>query len=413
MSSNKILILFTDGYPYDSSDIHMEKEMGFLFKAFDKIYIFCQHVSTEIVYELPSNTTVFSAPFTLKGFQKLKIFRFIFSSVFIEEIGFMITQLLLFPTFRRIKYLLSEINKAYVLQKLVIDKIEFEFHEENHIYIYSFWNNYKAMTSAFLKKRFPFVKSFSRAHGWDVYFERMPGNYLPGKSFLLKNLDAIYYISEHGYLYSRKKFGNFPNLKISRLGTFNEIVPDFKKGPNPLHLVSCSYIVPLKRLELIIQALSTIDGNYSIKWTHIGDGPLASKMKSLATDVLYSKKNISYHFTGHIPNNEVLDFLRTNNVNLFINVSTTEGIPVTIMEAMSCGIPCIATAVGGTPEIVNNENGFLLNSNPSPEEIAKNILEYYNLNEEGTTKKRKSAYQMWFDNYNAGKNYQDFISQII
>ncbi|NCO54621.1 MAG: glycosyltransferase, partial [Bacteroidetes bacterium] len=47
-------------------------------------------------------------------------------------------------------------------------------------------------------------------------------------------------------------------------------------------------------------------------------------------------------------------------VDLFINVSESEGIPVSIMEALSAGIPVIATNVGGTNEIVNNDVGFLI-----------------------------------------------------
>ena len=61
---------------------------------------------------------------------------------------------------------------------------------------------------------------------------------------------------------------------------------------------------------------------------------------------------------------------------MFINVSSTEGIPVSIMEAMSFGIPVIATAVGGTPEIVNNENGYLLSKDPSAKELAEVIQNF-------------------------------------
>jgi len=43
-----------------------------------------------------------------------------------------------------------------------------------------------------------------------------------------------------------------------------------------------------------------------------------------------------------------------------MNLSETEGIPVSIMEAQSAGVPILATNLGGTSEIVNNENGFLV-----------------------------------------------------
>ena len=103
----------------------------------------------------------------------------------------------------------------------------------------------------------------------------------------------------------------------------------------------------------------------------------------------------------------------TATVYLLLNVSASEGVPVSIMEAMSFGIPVIATAVGGTPEIVNNNNGYLLNENPSPDEIASKLLEYHYLPEEEKNNKRKAAYEMWKNNYNAEKNYLEFVKSIL
>ncbi len=50
---------------------------------------------------------------------------------------------------------------------------------------------------------------------------------------------------------------------------------------------------------------------------------------------------------GGISNAEVFQFYRDNKVDLFVNASTSEGLPVSIMEAISFGIPSIATNVGG------------------------------------------------------------------
>ena len=48
----------------------------------------------------------------------------------------------------------------------------------------------------------------------------------------------------------------------------------------------------------------------------------------------------------------MLDYYKNNIIDIFINLSASEGIPVSIMDAISFGIPCIATNVGGTGEIV-------------------------------------------------------------
>ena len=116
--------------------------------------------------------------------------------------------------------------------------------------------------------------------------------------------------------------------------------------------------------------------------------------------------NIQVEFTGAFSNKEVLKFYQQNHVDLFINVSASEGVPVSIMEALSFGIPVIATNVGGTSEIVDNQVGELLKTDISADEIAKTIqlLASQNLAE-----LRKNARNRWNDISNAEKNYSQFV----
>ena len=60
----------------------------------------------------------------------------------------------------------------------------------------------------------------------------------------------------------------------------------------------------------------------------------------------------------------------------FITTSSTEGLPVSIQEAMAAGIPIIGTNVGGIPEMIDG-NGVLLSANPSNKEVAEAILRIY------------------------------------
>ncbi|WP_243669706.1 glycosyltransferase [Methanoculleus chikugoensis] len=84
--------------------------------------------------------------------------------------------------------------------------------------------------------------------------------------------------------------------------------------------------------------------------------------------------NVSHRFTGYLDNAAVLEHYRQSPIDVFINVSESEGIPVSIMEAESCGIPVIATAVGGIPEIVSDATGILLPEHPAPRDIAKAVV---------------------------------------
>ena len=75
------------------------------------------------------------------------------------------------------------------------------------------------------------------------------------------------------------------------------------------------------------------------------------------------------------------------------------------MEAMSFGIPVIATDVGGTREIVNNKNGILLGANPLPLEVARNMDDFISLNQNERITKRRAAFETWKENYSAKSKF--------
>ena len=114
---------------------------------------------------------------------------------------------------------------------------------------------------------------------------------------------------------------------------------------------------------------------------------------------------------GYSAPRDLFQFYKSNAVDVFINVSTFEGTPVSIMEAISYSIPVIATAVGGNKEIVSSRNGLLLSPSPSPEEIAAALLELQASPELAAQKKRES-YKTWQEKYNADNNFQLFAESL-
>ena len=123
--------------------------------------------------------------------------------------------------------------------------------------------------------------------------------------------------------------------------------------------------------------------------------------------------NLSFEIKGNVENNEILDFYNKNFVDLFFNVSETEGIPVSIMEAQSAGIPVLATDVGGTSEIVNNKNGFLIEKDFNVSSVVEIIQNYLNESPENIKLKRNLSYTNWLEKYNAEKNYTEFAQLIL
>jgi glycosyltransferase involved in cell wall biosynthesis len=88
----------------------------------------------------------------------------------------------------------------------------------------------------------------------------------------------------------------------------------------------------------------------------IGDGPLASQLQLLAAEMGISNDVV---FTGF--QRDVGEHLR--RLDLFVLSSLHEGVPISLLEAMTMGIPVISTRVGGIPEVLtDNHNGLLVES---------------------------------------------------
>ena len=121
---------------------------------------------------------------------------------------------------------------------------------------------------------------------------------------------------------------------------------------------------------------------------------------------------IEYKFQGRVSNNRILKYYHDTPVDCFVMTSEHEGLPVSIMEAESAGIPIVATNVGGISEMIDG-NGFILPSNPTPEEIADAIIACLNCSAETKTNRRKCSRDIWENKFDATKNARNFVKNTI
>jgi len=99
----------------------------------------------------------------------------------------------------------------------------------------------------------------------------------------------------------------------------------------------------------------------SAKYTHlhlilVGDGPDRQAVQNILTS---GGTNRNVHVLGKRSHQEVFQWLKASD--LFVLPTYNEGLPNALLEAMACGLPVIATKVGGIPEVVKDgENGILI-----------------------------------------------------
>lgn len=415
----KSLILFTSCYPYGTGETFLEAEIDFLANSFERIIIVTPDVTSASCRVVPTNVTIVRKHFDLTKREKYKSIFGIFSKLFFHEWKTIGSRGRLFRKINLSYFLIS----AYKGQKIALfieNLLKNESISARNVCLYSYWWLDEAIGIGFFKKQHPEALTFTRCHGYDLYEERTSGNYLPLKKFTVKTMDRVFPISEDGRKYIQNHYlssdVNLDKVIVARLGVNDGKISTMNSGSKDriFTIVTCSLIYPNKRLELLIAALNKLD--FHIHWTHFGSyvkGFSELYHQEIMQQIsLLDKERIHVDFKGHVSNADVLAFYNLHEIDLFINLSKSEGIPVSIMEAMSFSIPVLATNVGGTSEIVNNENGILVEESVTIDILADEMRTFHSLSLEEINTKREKAYSTFHLMYNAEVNYKDFI-QII
>jgi colanic acid/amylovoran biosynthesis glycosyltransferase len=403
--------ILTNSFPYQHGEEFLETEIQYWTQKFKgNIIIFPLNISDH-ARELPEDIRIdlclAQKKYYLKIFATLQA---LLSSFFLREIIWLK---------RNRKLTLLNVWVALRITALILYYRRVLSHKRRSnphrvVIGYSYWFDIAAYACSILRYEGQLDYLITRAHGYDVYEERHPRNYMPLKRQFVDAFDCIFAISERGRAYLAATYA-IPGhkLRVARLGV---IMPQaFTEAASPQHIevISLAYCVAVKQLERIIDALALaaqqVTSGMTLHWVHIGDGPLKHDLEVYAHQHLDQYTNVRFQFLGQRANAEVLRYLATNPVDVIVNSSSSEGVPVSLMEAMSYGIPAIAPAVGGIPEIVSNAHGRLLSANPSSAAIAEAILAIEHLKNKHT---RQAAKEYINTHYNAQKNYTAFVQEI-
>lgn len=400
---NKNLYIFTENFSTDKREEFFEKELPFLAKGFKKVIVLSLYPNKNPKLNFSSENLEIKYFNFFQPANRLKIlfgnfFRIL--GILFYELNHTHSKGFYLKNFRSLlNQLLLTIAASKNLEKTI------KQHINSETVFYTFWFKQWSFALALLKQKNKELKIATRIHGAD-YDEEQIKSILPFRYFQLSQTNRIFSVSDFARNYMINQFHFDPKkITTSRLGL------NFEKSLSPvsasgLVVVSCSSVIGLKRVHLILDIINHI--NIPVKWVHFGDGELFEDLKQKAKN---SKKIIE--LKGYVANESFIKYLVNNPVSVFINVSESEGIPVSMMEASAKGIPLIGTNICGVPEIVTNKTGFLIPLAFEPVKVA-NLIEEKHLN--GTFYKsefRQDIQNFYTENFSAEKNHTFLTNELL
>lgn len=397
------LVLFTLEYPYGKAETFLESEIRFLSEQFAHVYAVPtsnkfavgERITPENVIVVDDIAEV-NRKFTLASFSP-----FLFEFLVVWGYSFWHSDKK-WNYFRFIKSLMhhyyNDVSKRKAIAALIASR-----HLENALF-YDYWFVNSSLSLLSLRRRGKIRAVVCRTHRFDLYDEATSEGVVPFREWIVRGMDRIFAISSHGkqYLLDRIHPGYHSKVSIQYLG-----VDTPKKIPVPNGkrlVVSCSTVLGVKQVDKIATALRSV--NIPFRWIHIGDGPELAKVQKIAETF---PDHIQVELRGFVPNQAVLSFYENNYVDCFISLSANEGLPVSMMEVQSFGIPIVAPAITGIPEIVNRDTGYLLDENYTVADVT-GVIEKI-LNGE-LAFDRDRIRQNFLERFNASKNYRSFAETL-
>jgi glycosyltransferase involved in cell wall biosynthesis len=135
----------------------------------------------------------------------------------------------------------------------------------------------------------------------------------------------------------------------------------------------------------------------------VGTGPKKEDLLKILTKMNIEDEVI---FTGRVEPQKIHKYYQA--ADIFVLPSYTEGLPVSVLEAMACGLPVVATNVGGIPEIITDRvNGFIVPSK-NEKELIKKLAALTN-NKDYREKFSQKSVEKINDEFNSGKKLKRLV----
>lgn len=403
----KRLIFFTNAYPYGKALEWKKRELEAISREFEEVIVIpFSFEGNEEAKAVPAGVKVWEPVFTDTNqfYQPKKLPALLLS----PDCAYFLKEFLSKKVYSNSYWFKNWVvasNRIFQLKQQAFYKRLTAIEEKESTVMYFFWGNTFAHLLPFFKK-LGFSKFLVRFHGFDLYAERS-GGYQAYQQSVLKHSSLLAPISRHGLSYLQNRHAIPFAAEVLRLG-----VRDFglsqPSTDGVLRIFSCSRLIKLKRVPLLVAALKHLQ-DFPVEWVHIGDG---EEQEVVLEQLKQVPENVTVKLLGWMDASLVPQYYENRAADLFINVSESEGVPVSIMEAFAAGIPAMATDVGGVREIVNGENGILLPKEITEAALAGKIKDYYKLDEQQKIKMRKQARATFENKCNSALLEQELVQKL-
>ncbi len=407
------LVLVTSSYPYGYGEQFLTLELEYLIPCFSRIVIVPARVHGErrpLPPGVEVETSLGENDPAQTGLNMWALLRLaVYSPAWLEILRNPLT-LIRPEAFKRMALYAF---RALAGQAWFADFLDRSGLEPERTVFYTYWLGPLTWALAKVKKTRPGLILASRVHGGEIYKEQSSPPYLPFSEETIIGPDRIFNVSDHGRRFILRRFpGMLDRVEVRRLGVRDPGATAAPSTDGVLRILTCAFLYPLKRIPLLVEGLEVLLGwrpGLLVEWTHIGDGPQREELEKKVEEFLAPR--VRLRVRGLIPNQEVLDHYRFHPVDVLVNLSLSEGLPVSIMEALAFGVPVVATAVGGVPEVIDETNGHLLPCFPNPDQIAEGLSKMVERGPEDSAR-RRAARAVFHKKLRAGVNFPAFAGRL-
>lgn len=236
--------------------------------------------------------------------------------------------------------------------------------------IYSLWAGTPGLCALLLSHHFR-CGLVIRYHGQDLYEDSR--GFVPFNRYVSqrRNVTNVFLGKSAMQYFQNEVSPSVANGVVVPLSVQNLIQAKWGGDPSSLRVLTISNDVLLKRIDLIHQCLIRLaeSENISIEWEHAG------KLRADTTQILKNNSNnLRFKFLGEMEQSKLRTYMATSDFSFLLSLSESEGMPYSMTQSLSLGIPVISTKVGAIQDIAAIDDSFLLPVGVTPERFRNLFL---------------------------------------